>query len=233
MKTMPIIKIARHDHGYVIIQNKALEDTRLSWKARGLLAYLLTRPKNWEVNSEQLASISPCGPTAVRAGLRELEKAGYAELKFFGGETGGSGWIIYELPEINKTLISDSSEIKETRDSGNQRLRFSHPTKYCTENKEGAGTKEEEITFQSAMGRVPILLRDQIGKHTDFAEMVFEAWDSVDGKNGNGVSCRFEKLLKKRWGEEGEAWMLGCHPKQKKMPKNPNPQNVLTLENLK
>jgi hypothetical protein len=145
---MPIIKVARHDHGYVMIQNKALADERLSWKARGLLAYLLSRHPNWVVSSEQLSKMGPDGPTAVRSALKELRSVGYAELKFCGGKTGGSGWVIYEstdLSEINKTLISESSEIKETRDSG-----FRYPNKDCIK---GTDSKvplkgEEEAIFE-------------------------------------------------------------------------------------
>jgi hypothetical protein len=90
--------------------------------------------------------------------------------------------------------------------------------------------KEGEITFEQAMSRVPIHTSESIGPHTDFAKMVFESWDSVDGKNGAGVSCRFEKLLKKRWIEEGEAWANGCHPKQKNKPVALCPERTVTPE---
>ena len=119
---MPIIKVAHHDHGYVVIQNKALEDSRLSCKARGLLAYLLTRPKDWSVNCKHLATIGPDGPTAIRSALKELRNAGYAKLEMGGSGAGGSVWVICECSEIKETCISDNSEIKETRVSGNRTL---------------------------------------------------------------------------------------------------------------
>ncbi len=97
---MPIIKVARHNHGYVIIQNKALEDTRLSWKARGLLAYLLTRPADWSVNSHHLSAQSVEGRRAVLSGLKELRETGYAELV---NTQRGREWIIYESPHSAKT----------------------------------------------------------------------------------------------------------------------------------
>jgi hypothetical protein len=40
---------ARRRHRFVILDQRAVEDTRLSWAARGLLAYLLSRPDDWRV----------------------------------------------------------------------------------------------------------------------------------------------------------------------------------------
>lgn len=67
----------RHQRDFVILPNAALEDLRLSWKARGLLGYLLSRPDGWGTDSERLAEVGPDGRDSVRAGLRELEAAGY------------------------------------------------------------------------------------------------------------------------------------------------------------
>ena len=43
-----IIRAARR-HRFVIIDQRAIEDVRLSWAARGLLGYLLSRPDDWKV----------------------------------------------------------------------------------------------------------------------------------------------------------------------------------------
>ena len=41
--TNTIIRAQRR-HRFVIVDQRAVEDSRLSWAARGLLAYLLSRP---------------------------------------------------------------------------------------------------------------------------------------------------------------------------------------------
>ena len=43
-----IIRAPRR-HRFVILDQRAVDDTRLSWAARGLLAYLLSRPDDWRV----------------------------------------------------------------------------------------------------------------------------------------------------------------------------------------
>jgi len=40
---------ARRRHRFVVLDQGAVEDTRLSWAARGLLGYLLSRPDDWKV----------------------------------------------------------------------------------------------------------------------------------------------------------------------------------------
>jgi len=66
-------------HGWTSIPNAALEDPALSWRATGLLAYLLSRPPGWETDSVRLASSRPGaeGRDAVRSALAELEAARY------------------------------------------------------------------------------------------------------------------------------------------------------------
>lgn len=50
---MAIIKIRKKDN-YTILNNKSLTDARLSWKARGLWAYLMSLPADWEVSVNDL-----------------------------------------------------------------------------------------------------------------------------------------------------------------------------------
>lgn len=54
-----------------------LEDTRLSYKAKGILAYLLSKPDNWKVIIGNLVNSSADGKASVYAGLKELKECGY------------------------------------------------------------------------------------------------------------------------------------------------------------
>lgn len=98
---MPIIRIA-HRPRYTSIANAVLEDTALSFKARGLLAYLLSRPENWTIHINHLATLSPHeGKDAIRSALRELVTTGYAtfDQPRAHGQFAEGGWIIYEQPQ--------------------------------------------------------------------------------------------------------------------------------------
>lgn len=62
---------------YVVMDNRVLEDHRLSWKARGVIAYLLSKPDGWEVMTAELINSGPDGRQSVESALSELEHIGY------------------------------------------------------------------------------------------------------------------------------------------------------------
>ena len=72
-----IIRAARPHQNFTVVHNELVEDKRPSWKARGLLVYLLSKPDHWRTTSAYLASQSPDGLHSVRTGLQELEGYGY------------------------------------------------------------------------------------------------------------------------------------------------------------
>lgn len=98
---MPIFRMQRNTDNFTIITNKVINDKRLSFKARGLLIYLLSKPQHWQVSSKQLAGASPQGITAIRSAMKELVTCGYARLQTVQGEDGrlsGRFWSISDLP---------------------------------------------------------------------------------------------------------------------------------------
>jgi hypothetical protein len=101
-----IIRTTERDR-YVIISKVPLEDNRLSWKARGLLAYLLSKPDNWTVMIAHLANEAPDGRASVMAGLQELEKAGYLRRtrRRSAGQFDGVDSEIYEEPQEPVTVV--------------------------------------------------------------------------------------------------------------------------------
>lgn len=66
-----------HDGGWVAIPNKLLEDESLSWKAKGLWAYLQSRPADWSVREKDLVTRSKDGRDSVRSALQELQDSGW------------------------------------------------------------------------------------------------------------------------------------------------------------
>jgi len=71
---------SRHTCGFTVLPNFLLQDRRLSYTARGLLADLLSRPAGWREDGRHMADSSPQGRLAVAKALRELTAAGYYQV---------------------------------------------------------------------------------------------------------------------------------------------------------
>lgn len=79
---MTIIRSPRPDAGWYALDRRIAEDARLSWAARGLLVFLLTKPDHWRVSVSHLAQQTAEARVKTRrdgtyALLAELEAAGY------------------------------------------------------------------------------------------------------------------------------------------------------------
>jgi hypothetical protein len=78
-ETALIVRGPRPSDNFAQIHNAALADGRLSFKARGILAFLLSRPPGWKTSAEKLAKSGIDGERAVKSGLKELEAHGYLQ----------------------------------------------------------------------------------------------------------------------------------------------------------
>jgi uncharacterized phage protein (TIGR02220 family) len=55
----------------------ALNDERLSWKAKGIVAYMLSMPDDWKFYVTELSGHAKDGEDSLRSGIKELKKCGY------------------------------------------------------------------------------------------------------------------------------------------------------------
>lgn len=99
-----IVRVSKRESGYTILDPYFLSDERLTWKAKGLLAYLLSKPSNWRVYIADLVKRSKDGRDAVYSAIKELETCGYVERRQTRDESNritGMETVIYERPIID------------------------------------------------------------------------------------------------------------------------------------
>lgn len=137
---------SKGEYRFTQIDNEALDDSRLSNAAAGLLARLLRRPDDWRVMIEQIASCSPDGVHATRSAMRELIEFGYARQinridrvtrRFAGGD-----YVIFEssklglsFQEIEGVAEKHHSSAYQITACGFSACGESHTTKDCSESK--------------------------------------------------------------------------------------------------
>jgi uncharacterized phage protein (TIGR02220 family) len=102
---MAIYRVEKNKN-YVVLNRTALNDERLSWKAKGIIAYMLSMPDDWKFYIEEIASHAKDGVDSLRSGIKELSKYGYVKRfpirdektqKIIEWET-----VIYESPQSKK-----------------------------------------------------------------------------------------------------------------------------------
>jgi hypothetical protein len=97
-----------------MIERATVQDSRLSWAARGMPAYLLSLPSDWKIKVEHLQSQGDLGRDAVRGVLKELQKLGYVS-GFGRAERVGRGRLVaseimvYESPDLNPHLSEEAA----------------------------------------------------------------------------------------------------------------------------
>lgn len=100
---------------WTTVDREAINDASLSFRARGVLVWLLDKPDNWEVRSSAIADVGKEGRDAIRTALTELEDRGYLVREK--RQTQGGHWItetwVYEQPSemrIDRSLENRESE---------------------------------------------------------------------------------------------------------------------------
>lgn len=73
---MPVFKIEK-TKDYTVMSNYHLQDKNLSYKAKGLLSFMLSLPDYWDYSVNGLVAVSKEGRKAILSSLKELEENKY------------------------------------------------------------------------------------------------------------------------------------------------------------
>jgi len=100
---MPIVRVIKDKkHPYLLMNKTAIDDTRLSFKATGLLAFLLSKPDNWYISYNNLISSKTDSHWSITSAFKELLNIGYitkSQLRDYNGQYGPYYYSVYEIPQ--------------------------------------------------------------------------------------------------------------------------------------
>lgn len=93
---------AKEQKNFTVLSNNVLQDPRLSWRASGILAYLLSLPPDAAINADALWTERKEGRDAVRGAVRELERTGYLVRDRWQTGSGRwtTDWVVQSKPEL-------------------------------------------------------------------------------------------------------------------------------------
>lgn len=119
---MGIVRVKK-DSNYSVINNTGLKDERLSWKAKGILAYALTLPDDWTFHMCELAQHAKDGEDSLRTGFKELKELGYVKRypvrdentkKIIRWDTEIYETPQKEMPQVEKQVVEKPYEENQT-----------------------------------------------------------------------------------------------------------------------
>lgn len=99
-KRLVIVRTHRSSH-YTTLKLTAIEDPCLSYKAKGLHTYLISRPPEWNIYYHDLLARATDGKDSITSGIKEIKKYGYLRIELLreGGRIVGSVWHVFEEPQ--------------------------------------------------------------------------------------------------------------------------------------
>jgi DNA-binding MarR family transcriptional regulator len=109
---MPIIRREKQGGNFVVSDKGYVEDERLSWQAKGIMIYALSKPNNWNLFIKDLINQATNGEHAVGQALKELEKFGYLYRRRNRGASGKYNnyeTFVYESPKLNPFFSKETT----------------------------------------------------------------------------------------------------------------------------
>lgn len=127
---MSVFRIDKNTN-YTVMSNYHLRDKRLSYKAKGLLSFMLSLPDDWDYSINGLVSISKESIRAIRNILKELQENNYLVINKIKNEKGQFEYeyLIYEKPDIHfvdmdKPHMENDTQINTNKQNTNNKDKY-------------------------------------------------------------------------------------------------------------
>jgi hypothetical protein len=87
----------KHKNPFTAVPNVVLNDSRLTFKAKGIYSYLFSKPDGWVFYNQAILNETAEGITSFQSGIKELVKYGWLKKQQLIGKNGQFGGNEYEL----------------------------------------------------------------------------------------------------------------------------------------
>lgn len=197
------------DNPYVMIDRRPIENPKLSFKAKGILTYALSRPDGWEFNLADLKNHCTDGRDSIRAGLTELRAAGHLEYQQEreSGKFGTGHILVYEVP-----LTEPQTDFPLT-----DKPLTENPTQVLStlSNKDIKQKNDEDEERTAEIGKVYKTYQSEIGVITPMIADSIDGWikdgfplkwlcDAFQESSAQGKrSWKYCEAIIKRWDSQG------------------------------
>jgi len=102
---MEVIRVIKNKN-YTTISNQLFKNKTISLKAKGLMAYILSLPNEWELSINGIVACSKEGRAAISSTIKELIESGYIERETIRdkGKFVGYDYFVFEQPKAENPI---------------------------------------------------------------------------------------------------------------------------------
>ena len=100
----------QYQKGFTTVDNVVLNDTSLSWKAKGLFVYLWSQSDEWDFYESEVVKHSTDKIASLKSGLKELEQQGYLKRQRKRDDKGHlkeNEWILSDNPMLENPMLDN------------------------------------------------------------------------------------------------------------------------------
>lgn len=100
----------QYQKGFTTVDNVVLNDTNLSWKAKGLFVYLWSQSDEWDFYESEVVKHSTDKIASLKSGLKELEQQGYLKRQRKRDDKGHlkeNEWILSDNPMLENPMLDN------------------------------------------------------------------------------------------------------------------------------
>ena len=100
----------QYQKGFTTVDNVVLNDTNLSWKAKGLFVYLWSQADEWDFYETEVVKHSTDKIASLKSGLKELEQQGYLKRQRKRDDKGHlkeNEWILSDNPMLENPMLDN------------------------------------------------------------------------------------------------------------------------------
>lgn len=217
---MATFRVFKESGSFVTVHKDFIHDDNLSWKAKGILLYLLSRPDDWQVYETEIVKHSSDGLSGLKSGIKELEQVGYIQRNRKRDDKGRLKeyeYLVYEQPNhirfsnVGKTNVGNSyigkTYVGESHTTNNNSTN-NDLTNNNNTNNDGSSEQPSPFDFyqENGFGMLKPFVAEQINYWIDDFkdngnQIVNEAMK--EAVNNNVTNWNYVNTILKAWYNDG------------------------------
>lgn len=147
------------DDNFTVVRNDTVQTQKLSWKATGLLVYLLSLPDDWKASISHLSTVKADGRSSTSSAMDELRGKGFVH-RFQGrsdsGTFGGFVYLIFNEPVSREKAAGIGFSESGDSETGSSEIGDPPTTKNTFHKTQRGQNTEREGTRTRKGGKAPL-----------------------------------------------------------------------------